>query len=50
MAQTTKTITASQFTAVRTRENGEKYLVLSITYADATQAEVVLPVDVVVPV
>lgn len=48
--QTTKVITASTFEAVRTRENGEKYLVLLITYDDATQARIVIPVDTVMPV
>lgn len=49
MAQTTKTITASEFTAVPTTEDGGKFLVLSVTYADATTAEVVLPVETVMP-
>ena len=49
MAQTTKAITDSAFTAVRSTEAGDRYLVLSITYDDATEAEIVLPVETVVP-
>lgn len=48
-AQTTKVITASTFEAVRTRENGDKFLVILVTYADATQERIVLPLGTVTP-
>lgn len=50
MAQTTKTITASTFEAVRTNENGDKYLVLLVTYTGGSQERIVLPLETVVPV
>lgn len=50
MAQTTKTITASVFEAVRTHENGDKYLVVLVTYTGGSQERIVLPLDTVMPV
>ena len=51
MAQTTKTITASVFEAVRTNEeNGDKYLVVLVTYTGGSQERIVLPLDTVMPV
>ena len=49
MAQTTKTITGWTPEAVRTNENGDKYLVLLVTYADTTKERIVLPLETVVP-
>ena len=47
MPQTSKAITASQFVEVRTGENGDKFLVLLVTYADATQERIVFTVETV---
>ena len=48
-AQTTKPITATTFEAVRTHENGDKYLVILVTYADTTKERIVLPLETVTP-
>jgi hypothetical protein len=50
MAQTSKTIVESRFLAMRTTEAGDKYLVITITYDDNTQQNVVLPIETTVPV
>ena len=49
MPQISKAITGSQFVEVRTRENGDKFLVLLVTYADATQERIVFTVETVMP-
>lgn len=50
MAQTTQNIETAEFTTMRTTEDGGKFLVLLVTYDDESQAEVVFPVDTVMPV
>lgn len=50
MAQTTKAITATSFVEMRTTDDGGKFLVLLVTYADASQAKVVFPIETAVPV
>jgi len=50
MAQTTKTITIWTPEGVRTNENGDKYLVVLVTYTGGSQERIVLPLDTVMPV
>lgn len=51
MAQTSKTITTAVYEAVRTNmENGDKWIVLLVTYSDASQERLTFPVPTAIPV
>ncbi len=42
---TTKTVTSSQVTGVRTQEDGAVYMTMQVTYSDASVDEVTFVVD-----